>query len=280
LRPMKAPTCQPGPLKGPIKLSAPETHGFWEIPICFEDAHVLALDKPSGLLTSPARQNPEQPSLIQLLHAGIAAGKPWVKEHGVAYLMNAHRLDVETSGVALLAKSKPVLIALANLFGSEKPVREYLALASGTPPEDRFEVDAPLAPHPVKDGLLCVDRRRGKRARTVFVVRERFDGWTLLECQPLTERPHQIRAHLRHLRLPLAGDAPYGGKPLLLSQLKPDYRLKRNEPERPLLGRAALHLGKLALAHPVTGEPLSIGAPWPKDLSVAVKYLRRYAPNA
>src|ERR1041384_377942 len=81
-----------------IKLSSPATREFWEIPVLFEDAHLLALDKPAGLLTSPDRYDPERPNLMGLLHAGIAAGKPWAVERGLNYLSNAHRLDFETSG--------------------------------------------------------------------------------------------------------------------------------------------------------------------------------------
>ena len=116
-----------------IKLSSPDTREFWEIPVLFEDEHLLALDKPAGLLTSPDRQDPQRPSLMKLLHAAIAGGKPWARERGLDYLMPAHRLDSDTSGVLLLAKNKPALIALANLFGSEKPARTYIALVSGTP---------------------------------------------------------------------------------------------------------------------------------------------------
>jgi RluA family pseudouridine synthase len=213
---------------------------------------------------------------MQLLHVAIAEGKPWARERGLTYLMNAHRLDFETSGVMLLAKNKPVLVTLANAFGTEKPWKQYVALAQGAPLQDRFEVEAKLAPHPVRAGLMRVDPKRGKRARTIFEVLERFSGWTLLKCEPLTCRTHQIRVHLRHARLPIAGDESYGGKPLLLSSLKQDYRLKPNRVERPLLGRVALHAEALSLPHPVSGEPLTITAPWPKDLTVAVRYLRKF----
>ena len=101
-----------------IKLSSPATKGFWEIPVLFEDEHLLALDKPSGLLTSPDRYDAERPNLMKLLHAGIAEGKPWAKERGLTYLSNAHRLDFETSGVILLAKNKETLVKLADMFGA------------------------------------------------------------------------------------------------------------------------------------------------------------------
>ena len=168
-------------------------------------------------------------------------------------------------------------MALANLFGSEKPCKRYIALAQGAPTEDRFEVDAKLAAHPARPGLVRVDPKRGKRARTRFQVLERFSGWTLLRCEPLTDRTHQLRVHLRYAGLPIAGDELYGGQPLLLSRLKSGYRLKPKQFERPLISRVALHAETLVVPHPVTGQPLAITAPWPKDLTVAVKYLRRYA---
>ena len=263
-----------------IKLSSPETHEFWEIPVLYEDPSLLALSKPSGLLSSPDRYDPNRPNLMKLLHAAIASGKPWARERNLSYLMNAHRLDFETSGVMLLAKIKPVLVSLANLFGSEKPQRRYAALVQGKPQEDSFEVDARLAPDPVRIGVMRVDPKRGKRSRTLFRIREKFAGWTLLEVEPATGRIDQIRAHLRHVGLPLVGDALYGGKNLLLSRLKNNYHLKPNKVERPLLERAALHAEELSLPHPETNQPLHITAPWPKDLTVAVKYLRRYAPSA
>src|SRR5215469_7530231 len=114
-----------------IKLSSPATHEFWELAVLFEDEHLLALDKPSRLLTSPDRYDPARPNLMKLLHAAIEAGKPWAAERKLTYLMNAHRLDFETSGVILLAKTKPVLTALANLFGSEHPQKIYVALVHG-----------------------------------------------------------------------------------------------------------------------------------------------------
>jgi len=264
-----------------IKLSSPATAAqareFWEIPVLFEDDHLLALDKPAGLLSSPDRYDPQRPNLMKLLHAAIAAGKPWARERGLNYLMNAHRLDFETSGVILLAKNKPALVALANLFGSEKPLKKYVALVQGAPERNEFEVDAKLAPHPVKIGLVRVDAKNGKKSRTRFAVLEKFSGYALLRCEPLTGRTHQIRVHLRHAGSPVVGDQLYGGKKLWLSRLKGDYRLKAGREERPLISRVALHAEELALPHPATGRIVIISAPWPKDLKVAVKYLRQFA---
>ena len=260
-----------------IKLSSTATREFWEIPVLFEDEHLLALAKPPLLATSPDRYNPERPSLIKLLHSDIQRGAPWAKGRALTYLMNAHRLDFETSGVLLLAKSKAALIAIANLFGSENVNSKFLALIQGAPQEQTMTIEAKLAPNPLTIGLFRVDEREGKRARTQVSIRERFAGYTLLECQPLTHRLHQIRAHLRHIGCAIVGDGDYGGAPLLLSELKPGYRLKPKRTERPLISHTALHAEQLSLSHPMNQTPLSVAAPWPKDLIVGVKYLRRYA---
>jgi len=260
-----------------IKLSSPATREFWEIPILFEDEHLLAIDKPPGLLTSTDRHDPGRPNLMNLLHAGIADGKPWAVHSNRSYLANAHRLDAETSGIILMAKSKPTLVALVDLFGSNKPLRHYVALVNGTPTQDAFEVDAKISPHPLKPGMMRIDRHYGKKSRTGFVVLEKFRDHTLLRCEPFTDRAQQIRLHLRSVRLPVVSDALYHGAPLRLSRRKRRFTLKEGQVEKPLIARVALHAEELALPHPVTGEQLVIKAHWPNDFTVAVKYLRRYA---
>jgi len=260
-----------------IKLSSPATHEFWEIPVLYEDAQLLALSKPPRVLTSADRFDPDRPNLMKLLHEGITAAKPWARERGLSYLMNAHRLDADTSGVLLLAKTKPILIALANLFGVEKPEFTYVAVAQGVPMQETWTVNAPLAPHPGQPGVMRVSSQEGKAAKTRFRVLRKFAGWSLIECQPLPVRTHQLRVHLQHSGFPIVGDSLYGGHPLLLSELKSSYRLKPGRTERPLLATTALHGEKLTLPHPVTQEPLTITAPWPKDLTVALKYLQLYA---
>lgn len=260
-----------------IKLSAPATREFWEIPVVFEDEHLLALDKPARLLTAPDGEDPARPNLMTLLHAGIAAGKPWVQERGLTYLSDVYRLDFETSGVLLLAKNKPAQLSLADLLGAEKATLRHVALVHGTPADEQFAVNAKIGPHAVKPGVMRVDAHNGKRAQTQFTVLEKFPRQTLLRCDLLTVRPHQVRVHLNNIGLRVVGDELYGGKPLWLSRLKPDYRLKPGREERPLLARAAVHAEQLTLPHPVSGETLTLTAPWPKDLNVALKYLRLYA---
>jgi RluA family pseudouridine synthase len=249
----------------------------WEIPVLFEDTHLLVVDKPSGLPASPAGPDRTVPSLIGLLHCGIAEGKAWATQRTLDFLMTPERVDPEMSGVFILAKDKPACQTLADSFGSEKPYKDIITLVRGTPEQDQFSIEAKIAPDPSHEGRMRVDPKHGKRARTSFAVLESFTKWSLLKCQPLTHRPHQLRVHLRYARSPIVGDAVYGGAPLLLSSLKSDYRLKPGHTERPLISAPILHVASATFSHPATGSPLTITAPWPKPLTVAVKYLRRYS---
>lgn len=265
--------------RGPvIKLSAPATGEFWEIPVVYEDAHLLIIAKPACLLSSPDRYDPNRPNLMRLLLDGVAAGKPWARERGLTYLANAHRLDFETTGIFVLAKDRESLVVLANHFGSERPRKTYLALAQGSPPDDDFSVDVKLAHDEHNPGWMrwSLD---GKKSLTHFHIEERFAGTTLIACHPVTGRTHQIRVHLKYAGYGIYGDDIYGrGVQLWLSSMKPGYRLKPGTFERPLTPTLALHAWKLELPHPTTGESVAVEAPLPHNFEVALKYLRRYAP--
>ncbi len=259
----------------PIKLSAGAGRGFWEVPVLAEDAHLLALDKPAGLLVSPDRYDRERPNLMRLLHEGIEARKPWAGGRAIIYLANAHRLDFETSGVLLLAKDRPTLVHLAEMFGNGVPSKTYLALVSGSPPPE-FEIDLKLRPDR-EDPSRMRWATDGKKALTRFVVREDFGGMALVECRPETGRTHQIRVHLMAAGFPILADPLYGGgRRLYLSQLKRGYRPKPGEEERALTPRLALHASRLVLPNPATGEPFAAEAPLPKDMEVALKLLRKH----
>ena len=266
-------------MKATVKVSSPATREFWEIPVLYEDEHLLALEKPVGLLVSPDRLAPERPNLMQLLHEGIKAAKPWASERNLAYLANSHRLDSDTGGILLLARNKAALVAMADQFGSDKPVRKYVALVQGVPLDNSFAVSEKIAPHPLKAGRMRVDSRHGKKSKTDFAVLEKFSRWSVLHCTPRGERPQQITLHLSHAGFPVVGDETHGGKKLWLSRLKRDFRLKPGREERPLISHTALHLEEMNLAHPVTHQPLVIKSEWPKDFRVALKYLRQFARN-
>ena len=192
---------------------------------------------------------------MKLLHGGIKDGKPWARERDLEYLNPVNELDSDATGVLLLAKNKPAFVALANQFSSGKVLIKFRALVRGEPLENQFEVNAKLSPHPVTPGVMQIDPRSGKAATTQFEVLEVFPrhGYALLRCSPQIERPQQVRVHASHVGLKIVGDRIYGGKPLWLSQLKRDYRLKPGRDERALLARVALHAEESTLPHPVTG---------------------------
>jgi len=265
------------PMLPPIKLSAPNTGEFWELEVLYEDSRILAINKPARLLVSPDRYDPRRPNLMRLLEAGLASSRPWAVARRLTYLSNAHRLDFETTGVLLLAKDKPALVSLANHFGSEIPRKTYVALVSGNPVEDVIDCDLALKPDVRRPGYMRWGRD-GKKSFTRFVIRERFQGCALVECHPRTGRTHQLRVHLNALGYPILGDPLYGdGSQLRLSELKRRFKGDRKEGERPLTPGLALHAWKLALPHPEGTGEIEFVAPWPNDLEVALKYLRRYA---
>jgi 23S rRNA-/tRNA-specific pseudouridylate synthase len=144
------------------------------------------------------------------------------------------------------------------------------------PDDEQFVMSEKIGPHPVQAGRMRIDPRNGKKSRTEFAVLERFSRWSLVRCVPCGERPHQIRLHLAHAGFSIVADETHGGKKLWLSRLKRDFRLKPGHEERPLISLTALHLEELNLTHPVTNQPLAIKSGWPKDLRVALKYLRLY----
>ena len=253
-------------------------HADWPaVEVLYEDQDILALNKPAGLLVAPDRWDKSKPNLMGLLFAGIRAGRPWATEAGITYLANAHRLDQFTSGVLILAKGRVALVNLARQFAHRRPKKVYTALVVGGPSEPETRVDLALSPHPNQPGRMVVAPKRGKAAQTRFTVLERFRRYALVRAEPTTGRMHQIRVHLKALGCPLVADGEYGnGAPLLLSRLKPNYKMKE-EGERPLLSRPALHAESIEIIQPSTGRRVTIHAPWPKDLTIAVKYLRKFA---
>lgn len=229
--------------------------------ILYEDAELVAVNKPAGLLAVPDRYDKQKTNLFDRLQAARPG----------AYLANVHRLDRHTSGVMLFAKTSDAYQRLTAAFRDRQVRKLYLAVCAGHP--DNQVIDLPIGARLDRPGYARIDQRQGKAARTVIRVAEVFRGHSLLEVTIETGRQHQIRVHLQAIGHPLVGDPDYGGAPLLLSQLKRGYKPKADEPERPLLARPALHAASLTLSHPA----IAITAPLPHDLTVALKYLRKCA---
>jgi RluA family pseudouridine synthase len=247
------------------------------VQVIYQDEVLFAVNKPAGLSISPDRWDKEKDFLMGLLFDGIARQRPWAVELGLNYLANAHRLDKGTSGILLMARTKPTLVTLARAFQDRDVHKLYFVLVEGRPPADEMEIDFPIAPHPVRPGLSVTGGAHAKPALTRIRLVEKWRRYSLLEAEPLTGRQHQIRVHLQTVGSPVVADRQYGtGQTLLLSKLKKNYRFKENEPERPLIGRPALHAARVTFPHPTSGQAMTLEAPLPKDFTLALKYLRRF----
>lgn len=240
-------------------------------PVLFEDDAVIAFDKPASLLAGPDRRDKSRENLVDLVRTKVGGS-----------VAAAHRLDAGASGLMLFAKTKPALDFLSGQFQSKTVTKTYLALTVGMPDREIFTVDEYLKEDEAKPGQMCIVKKHGHASVTEFVVREKFPqpvgrpGFALIECQPLTSRPHQIRVHLAATGTPVLNDALYGPETaLLLSDLKRGYKGRADE--KPLIARLALHAGGLIFLHPQTREITTLTAPLPNDFEVALKYLRKFS---
>jgi 23S rRNA pseudouridine1911/1915/1917 synthase len=250
-----------------------------DLHILYEDADLLVIDKPAGLLVIPDRWDASKPTVVKLartyLHRQATAQGMHPAEPPRIWVV--HRLDRDTSGVLILAKSDRVHAALSQQFERGTVRKTYLALVSGQGIRAEGVIRLPIGPHPQRPGMMAIQRRQGKSAVTRYTAVERFRGYTLLDVRPQTGRSHQIRVHVQAIGHPLAIDPLYGsGEPLLLSALKPSYRAKAGAVEHPLMARLTLHAQSLELMHPIRGETCAWVAPLPKDFAAVLRNLRRY----
>ncbi len=235
--------------------------------ILFEDNGLIAIDKPAGLLTVPDRWDKKAPNAHALLEEKLKA-KVFV----------VHRLDKDTSGVLLFAKDEETHRCLSLQFETRVVRKYYEALARGIPPQDSGCLSYPIAQNPRRPGIM-MSSPFGKPSQTEFKVLERFAkaGISHMGLTPLTGRTHQIRLHLQCAGFPVLCDEVYGSSaPLFLSALKRKYKMGKDAVEKPLLSRLALHAAALEFKHPQTKQPMRLEAPLPKDLSVALNYLRKF----
>lgn len=227
------------------------------------DADILLINKPVGLVVHPGAGNPTGTLENALLHFDPALGR--IPRAGIV-----HRLDKDTSGLMVVARTLPAHAKLVEMLGAHALRRQYVALVLGMMVAGG-SVDAAIGRHPT-DRLRQAVRDEddgGRRAVTHYRVRERFRAHTLVECQLETGRTHQIRVHMAHLKYPLVGDRTYGGGLKLpkaataeLTDALRDFR------------RQALHAERLSFAHPRSGRPIDVTAPWPADLEHLVAAMR------
>ena len=240
-----------------------QTHSLPEdipLDVLYEDAEVFVLNKPAGLVVHPGAGNStgtlvngllfRDPSLALLPRAGIV-----------------HRLDKDTSGVMVVARTLPAHTALVEQLSSREVHRQYLAIVVGSMVSGGT-VNAPIDRHS-RDRIRMSVREEGRDAVTHYRLRERFRAHTALECRLETGRTHQIRVHMTHIKYPIIGDPLYGG-PLKLPKGATDELIAALRGFK----RQALHAEVLKFKHPATGEPLRISAPVPADMLGLLKALR------
>ncbi|KZC24344.1 RNA pseudouridine synthase [Rhodanobacter thiooxydans] len=230
--------------------------------VVHEDEHLLVLDKPAGLVVHPGAGNPAGTLLNALLHHD-----PRLAELPRAGIV--HRLDKDTSGLMVVARTLPTYTALVDLLSRHEVERQYEAVVLGTLVAGGT-VDAPIG-RSLGDRLRQAvrDEEDGKRAVTHYRVRERFRAHSLLQCRLETGRTHQIRVHLAHIGHPLVGDPLYGGGLKLPKGASAELAAALRG-----FRRQALHAEQLSFIHPATGEALSFGAERPADQQRLIDALR------
>jgi 23S rRNA pseudouridine955/2504/2580 synthase/23S rRNA pseudouridine1911/1915/1917 synthase len=228
--------------------------------LLYEDEHLVAINKPSGILTIPDRM-------------GNVSLKNYL-QRAYQEIFTVHRLDKDTSGVVVFAKNEGAHKELSQLFEGREVEKKYLGLVLGNFAEDKGTIDEGIMEHPVIKGKMVVNKK-GKPSITDYEVLEKFRFFSWVQFQIHTGRTHQIRVHMKHAGHPVVCDETYGdGKPILLSTLKKKFNLSKNEEEeRPLLGRLALHSHLLKFK--LSDRDYDLEAALPKDLKACLQQLRK-----
>ena len=239
-----------------------------DIPLCvvFEDAHLIVVDKPAGLVVHPAAGNLDGTLVNALLHHCANSGGGQLSGiGGVARPGIVHRIDKDTSGLLVVAKTDAAHEGLARQFADHSIERAYRAVVAGLPMPLAGTVRGAIARSPVnRKKMALVEEGRGKHAVTHYKTLERLQGAALVECRLETGRTHQVRVHMASIGHPLLGDPVYGRSP------------PRLRPILTALGfqRQALHAAELGFIHPVTGETVRFASDIPEDMITLIGELR------
>lgn len=241
-----------------------------ELRVLHEDDHLLVLDKPPGLVVHPGAGQPDGTLVNALLaRPGTVSVIGGVERPGIV-----HRLDKDTSGLMVVAKTDAAHTALTEALSRREVKRIYWAIVLREFRTNAGTIDAPIGRHPtIRTRMAVRPDGQGRSAVTHWKVRERFGGLSLVECRLATGRTHQIRVHLAHERHPVLGDDLYGGSVTVALQLVPP----RDAPLRNALravGRQMLHARELAFVHPATGEPMHFRCEPPEDFQAVLAALR------
>ncbi|WP_285008406.1 RluA family pseudouridine synthase [Pedobacter faecalis] len=229
--------------------------------ILFENDDYIVVNKPPFVASLDERGGSGDVNILRL-------AKQYVPDAQVA-----HRLDKETSGALVIAKTPEAYRHVSIQFEKRKVSKVYHAVVGGQYSFKDLLVDLPI----LNDGNknVTIDRREGKRAETWFNTIKNYRHYTLVECKPVTGRMHQIRIHLATQRAAIVGDHMYKGTPVFLSSIKKGYRLSKEEEEQPIMKRFALHARYLTFKG-LDEKDITIDAPYPKDFATLVKLLDKF----
>lgn len=248
--------------------------------IVYEDDFVLAVNKPVGIIVHPASRTQRGTIANGLAYYCTSLAKtddPF--RPGIV-----HRLDKNTSGILIVAKTDEAHWRLALQFERRTVQKIYLAVVHGNPEFDEDLIDVPIGQHPtVHDRYVATglaerlggkfEKKLSKEAVTRYRVAERFSGYSFVELYPKTGRTHQLRIHMSHIRHPIVGDPFYGGRHVSVRQVTG----RPEDPEEPQFTRQMLHAWKLTVTHPIHQQPLTLEAPLAADMAELLELLRTHA---
>jgi 23S rRNA pseudouridine1911/1915/1917 synthase len=226
------------------------------------DDSLIVVDKPAGLIIHPgsgARNGTLVNGLLDRFPELAAVGR--ADRPGIV-----HRLDRDTTGVLVVARTNPAARSLVNQFKRKTVDKQYAAIVWGEPPFDSDWIDLPLGPHPRRPALRAVVPEGGQPASTFYRVERRLGRLSVVTAQPRTGRTHQIRVHLEHLGFPIVGDSTYG-RSAQAAYARWVEQLRRDGLRVPVLSRQALHARRLGIDHPETGERVAFESPLPPDMA-------------
>ncbi|HCO96809.1 MAG TPA: RNA pseudouridine synthase [Phycisphaerales bacterium] len=242
-----------------------------QVEIIYQDDDIIVVNKPSGISVTKDRSGAAK--LADILGEQL-------RHQLRGELRLVHRLDKATSGVMVLAKNVEAQTRLTNYFRNRLVKKTYLTLVIGIAPGKQGRIDAPLTRRDKKAGLMCIAHKKGKESLTHWKLLADFGSVALLSVSPVTGRTHQIRVHLPHIGLPLAIDPLYGNtRPLFLSDFKIDYRLARDQTEKPLIERLTLHAYQIQFSELEQNRPNCFIAGLDKKFTATIKMLTKYNPK-
>jgi 23S rRNA pseudouridine955/2504/2580 synthase len=224
--------------------------------IIFEDADYIVINKPPYLSSLDDRQ--ESTNLLQMARSFLPSAQL------------CHRLDKETSGILVIARHPESYRRMSIQFEKRNIEKFYHAVVEGIHDLRGLRINAPISS--INRSKAKIDYKNGKSSLTIFNSKKAYRKHTLVQCQPVTGRMHQIRIHLSSINAPIAGDLLYGGKPFFLSNIKRTYRLGKFQEEKPLINRLALH-ARMILLPLKNKREIQLEAPYPKDFQILLNQL-------